>query len=151
MDGYGRHFQVWLRHVRPRSQSYTFGVKGQKKFVSVLCCFWLHQLTLTHTPLIRLAQGPFTSFVQSFDTWYSDKRLADRFTGFRVNTSHQGQSILQSSILAYWTLSGIDPGTKSTTSTTTGYQFPSGIGTPAVGLTPPPPPPRVQIGGSFSK
>ena len=47
----------------------------------------------THV-VTHFGSRPFTSFVQSFDTWYSDKRLADRFTGFRVNTSHQGQSIL---------------------------------------------------------
>ena len=90
-----------------------------------------------------MAQGPSTSIVQSFDTWYIEKRLADRFTGTTVNPSHQGQSVLQSSILAYWTLSGIDPGTKSSTSTTTEYS--SGIGAPAVGLSPPPPPPPATL------
>ena len=115
-----------------------FGVKGQKKFVSVLCCFLLHIDLFTHSADM-MAQGP-SSHLYSHSTHGTlIKRLADRFTGFTVNTSHQGQSILQSSILAYWTLSGIDSGTKSTTSTTTGHQFPSGIGTPAVGLTPPPP------------
>ena len=37
----------------------------------------------THA-VTHFGSRPFTSFVQSFDTWYSDKRLADRFTGFRV-------------------------------------------------------------------
>ena len=98
-----------------------------------LCCFVLHIDLFTHSADM-LAQGP-SSHLYSHSTHGTlMTRLADRFTGFTVNTSHQGQSILQSSILAYWTLSGIDPGTKSTTSTTTGYQFPSGIGTPAVCL-----------------
>ena len=77
------------------------------------CCFLLHIDLFTHSAYM-MAQGPSSSIVQSLDAWYIDKRLADRFTGITVNTSYQEQSILQSSILAYWTLSGIDPGTKST-------------------------------------
>ena len=44
-----------------------FGVKGQKKFVSVLCCFWLHIDLFTHSADM-FGSRPFKSFVQSFDT-----------------------------------------------------------------------------------
>ena len=54
-----------------------------------------------------------------------DKRnLCRPLTGLYNNTIHQGQSILQSSIVAYWILCGIDSGTKSTTSTTTRVAVP---------------------------
>ena len=120
-----------------------FGVKGQKKFVSVLCWFLLHIDLFTHSADM-MAQGP-SGHLYSHSTHGTliKERLADRFTGFTVN--HQAQSILQSSILAYWTLSGMDPATKSTTSTTTGYQFPSGIGTPAAGEAAPPPPRIMKV------
>ena len=58
-----------------------FGVKGQKKFVSVLCCFLLHQLTYSHTPLTH-GSRPFKSFVQSFDTWCSDNVGTRLVNGF---------------------------------------------------------------------
>ena len=98
-----------------------------------LYCFLLHIDLFPHSADM-MAQGP-SSHLYSHSTHGTlIKRLAGRFTGITVNTSHQGQSILQCSILTYWTLSGIDPGTKSTTSTTTGYQFPSGIGTSGAGF-----------------
>ena len=75
----------------------------------MVCCFLLHIDLFTHSADM-LAQGP-SSHHSTHGTLI--KRLADRFTGITVNTSHQGQSILQSSILAYWTLSGIDPGTNN--------------------------------------
>ena len=131
----------WMNHcnnrwLRPTLSSMATARKAKKPIIHFRCerskeicvCFVLLLVTptdLSTHAVTHFGSRPFTSFVQSFDTWYSDKRLADRFTGFRVNTSHQGQSILKSSILAYWTLSGI--GTKST-STTTKYQFPFGIG-----------------------
>ena len=141
--------QNWMNHcskiwLRPTLSSMATAHKAKKPIIHFRCersreiCVCFVVLLVTPIDLYTHALRPFDSFLQSFDTWYSDKRLADRFTGFTVNASHQGQSILQSSILAYWTLSGIDPGTKSTTSTTTGYQFFSGIGISAVGLTPPP-------------
>ena len=78
-----------------------FGVKGQKKCVSVLCCFLLHIDLFTHSADM-MAQGP-SSHLYSHSTHGTlIKRLADRFTGITVNTSHQQQSILQSSILACW-------------------------------------------------
>ena len=71
---------------------------------------------------------PFKSFVQSFDTWYSDKKACRPL--HRVHSQHKPPGTIHPPILHI----GILDWTKSTTSTTTGYQFPSGIGTPAVGL-----------------
>ena len=65
-----------------------FGVKGQKKFVSVLCCFLLHIDLFTHSADM-MAQGP-SSHLYSHST--------------------HGMT----PILAYWALTGIDPGTKLT-------------------------------------
>ena len=67
--------------------------------------FLLHIDLFTHSADM-MAQGP-SSHLYSHSTHGTVmKRLADRFTGFTVNTSHPGQSILQTSILAYWTFSG---------------------------------------------
>ena len=107
--------QNWMNHCnmatarKAKKPIIHFGVKGQKKVVSVLCCFLLHIDLFTHSADM-LAQGPSSHLYNHSTHGTLIKRLADRFTGITVNTSHQGQSILQSSILAYWILSGIDPG-----------------------------------------
>ena len=133
-----RYFQVWLRHIRPRSQSYT---SGQKKFVSVLCCFWLHIDLFTHS-VDMFGSSPFKSFVQSFDTWYIDKKACRPL--YRIHSQHKPPGTIHPPILHIGILNSLRNRSraKSTTSTTTGYQFPSGIGTPAAGLTPPPSPPH---------
>ena len=64
------------------------------------------------SPVSFLTLGGRSGSCVPFDAWYIEKRLADRFTGVTVNPSHQEQSILQSSILAYWTVSGIDAQTE---------------------------------------
>ena len=61
----------------------------------------------THA-VTHLAQGPLVySVLHSCD---SSTKACSPLTGIKDNTRHQGQSILQLSILAYWTLSGIDSG-----------------------------------------
>ena len=65
-----------------------------------LCCFLLRIDLFTHSADM-MAQCP-SSHLYSHLTHGTER--------FTVNTSYQGQSILQSSILAYWTLSGIDQG-----------------------------------------
>ena len=70
-----------------------FGVKGQKKCVSVLCCFLLHIDLFTHSADSR----PFKSFVQSLDSWYIDKKACRPL--YRYHSQHKPPGTIHPPIL----------------------------------------------------
>ena len=93
--------------------------QGRRLAICPPPCVWFVTQLISRN---HLAQGPFVYHGNTHDCVTKEPLQA----AYRIihKAIHQGQSILQSSMVAYWILSGIDPGTKSTTSTTTKVPVP---------------------------
>ena len=128
------HSKATAKGHEANSSSYL--VLEIKRNLCLFCVWFVTQLISRN----HLAQGPFVYHSNTHDCVTKEPLQA----AYRIihKTIHQGQSILQSSIVAYWILSGIDPGTKSTTSATTKVPVPFWDRYPGSAPHPPPPGPR---------